>query len=192
MKLSKTHRAIFVDAVMADVPKEDYTTQIEDIVRKLWRNILKREGLENIDAGRLNKETVRVNYFTHGVSNEAVAKIPKDEKSWSYTRQYVCTLFLHGLTEEDVKEITTCNEITELLNKAAIQHNYRAALRSRISAVIDACSTLKQAKEALPEFEKYLPAEPKEVDRSLPVVGNLVAELTKAGWPDKKKTGTKK
>ena len=192
MKLTKQHRADFVEAVMADVPEESYTTQVEDTVRKLWRVILKREGLENIDAGRLNKETVHVRYYTHGETEEAVAEIPKDDHKWDYSSRYICSLRLHGITEEDVKEIVICPEITELVKKAAVQHNYRATLKTRISAVIAACSTLKQAKEALPEFEKYLPAEPEKVDRSLPVVGNLVAELTKAGWPDKKKAGTKK
>ena len=192
MKLTKQHRADFIEAVMADVPEESYPTQVEDIVRKLWRAILKREGLENISESRLNKESVHVSYFVNHETEEAIAKIPVDGKQWNYSRQYICSLYLHGISGEDVKEITTCTEIAELVKKAAVQHNYRAALRTRISAVIDSCSTLKQAKEALPEFEKYLPDEPGKMDRSLPVVGNLVAELTKAGWLDKKNTGTKK
>ena len=59
-------------------------------------------------------------------------------------------------------------------------------LRKQLTAVIDSCNTLKQAKAALPEFVKYLPGEPgNAIDRTLPVVGNLVADLMKLGWPKK-------
>ena len=191
MKLTKKHREDFVDAVMADVPKESYSTQIEDVIRKLWRAILKREKLENVDANRLNKESVHVRYYIHDTTKEAVAKIPEGERKWDYTYNSICALRLHGLTEEDAEKLLNSAEVVELVNKAVEQHNQRATLRQKITAVIASCSTLKQAKEALPEFEKYLPAEPGKMDRSLPVVGNLVAELTKAGWPKKKGTKAK-
>ena len=38
----------------------------------------------------------------------------------------------------------------------------------------------------LPEFEKYLPADEQKALRSVPVVANLVADFTKAGWPKDK------
>ena len=42
------------------------------------------------------------------------------------------------------------------------------------------------------DFTKYLPEEPPKADRALPVVGNLVAELTTKGWPkNAKKKPTK-
>lgn len=191
MKLTKKHREDFVDAVMADVPKENYATQIEDVIRKLWRAILKREKLENVDAERLNKEAVHVCYSIHDTTKEAVVEIPKGERRWDYTSRFICSLRLHGLTEEEAKELPASAEVAELVGKVVVQYNQRAALRQKITAVIASCTTLKQAKEALPEFEKYLPAEPGKMDRSLPVVGNLVAELTKAGWPKKKGTKAK-
>lgn len=191
MKLTKQHREDFVQAVMADVPRIDYKTQVEDLVRKLWREILKKEKLTDISEARLNRENVIVRYYTHDSTNKAVPEIPEGERHWNYTSQVFCSLRLHGLTEEEAN-FNKHPEIGELLKKLVDQVNQRHEMSKRIRAVIDACSTLKQAKEALPEFEKYLPKEPEKVDRSLPVVGNLVAELTKAGWPDKKKTGTKK
>ena len=44
-------------------------------------------------------------------------------------------------------------------------------------------STRKGLADALPEFEKYLPADEPAAVRSLPVVANVVADFVKAGWP---------
>jgi len=49
-----------------------------------------------------------------------------------------------------------------------------------------ACTTTKQLRELLPEFDRYLPAEEEKTLRTLPVVQNIVADFVKAGWPAKK------
>jgi hypothetical protein len=41
----------------------------------------------------------------------------------------------------------------------------------------------------LPEFEKYFPAEDAPISKNLPALANMVADLTKLGWP-KGKTST--
>lgn len=98
-----------------------------------------------------------------------------------------------GLNEHEIAEITDCPEMMANRQGYADEHNMLNNLRKQLTAVIASCTTLKQAKEALPEFIKYLPKEPgSAIDRTLPVVGNLVADLVKAGWPAKKKIGTKK
>jgi len=54
-----------------------------------------------------------------------------------------------------------------------------------ITAVIKAiehCSTRKQFVDAFPEFEKYAPYEAAP-GRNLPAISNMVANLTKLGWP---------
>jgi hypothetical protein len=64
----------------------------------------------------------------------------------------------------------------------------RMALQHKLEAAIGACSTLAAAQKALPEFEKYLPKDrTKTGATSLPAVANLVADLTKLGWPKDKK-----
>lgn len=68
----------------------------------------------------------------------------------------------------------------------------RAALRTKLEAAIGACSTLAAAKRALPEFEKYLPKDRTTTGAtSLPAVANLVADLTKLGWPKDKEPDAK-
>jgi hypothetical protein len=58
----------------------------------------------------------------------------------------------------------------------------RAAARRNLKAVVEGCSTLKQLKTALPEFEKYLPTEEKPT-ANLPALANLAADFVKLGWP---------
>jgi hypothetical protein len=70
------------------------------------------------------------------------------------------------------------------------KHNQRkelAALKDKISAAIGMCTTVKSAHDKLPEFAKYLPALSAPIDRSVPVIANLVSDLNKAGWPADRK-----
>jgi cellobiose-specific phosphotransferase system component IIB len=53
-----------------------------------------------------------------------------------------------------------------------------------LKCAIEACTTLKQLNDRLPEFKKYFPTEQKPV-ANLPALVNVVADLTKLGWPKK-------
>lgn len=61
-------------------------------------------------------------------------------------------------------------------------HDRRSSVGERIESVIEGCSTLKQLKALLPEFEKYMPSETAP-SKNLPAVANIVSDLTKLGWP---------
>ena len=61
-------------------------------------------------------------------------------------------------------------------------NDQRSSVGKRIEGIIEGCSTLKQLKTLLPEFEKYMPSEA-EPTKNLPAVANVVADLTKLGWP---------
>ena len=194
MKLSKKHREDFVEAVMSDVPSANYPTQAEDRARLLYKQIAEKVGVSNIPLERLEMRICSIYLSKCGQTH----KFARDglEAGWAWKDNGNYCFFrigLHGLTRNEVEDsIEKDPEIQKLVDLFIEEKNKHADLRQKVTAVIAACSTLKQAKEALPEFEKYLPAEPGNVDRSLPVVGNLVADLAKAGWPAKKKIGTKK
>ncbi len=51
-----------------------------------------------------------------------------------------------------------------------------------LRGVVEGCNTVKQLKEALPEFAKYAPHE-EATSKNLPALANVVAEFSKAGWP---------
>lgn len=61
------------------------------------------------------------------------------------------------------------------------EHRHSALLCQRVFA--ETCSTLKTAKERLPEFEKYLPTERGTTGTINLPVANTVADLINAGWP---------
>jgi hypothetical protein len=62
----------------------------------------------------------------------------------------------------------------------------RREVYNKLKGIIDGCSTLKQLKSLLPEFEKYMPAETAPT-KNLPAVANIVSDLTKLGWPKRAK-----
>ena len=181
MKLTKTHKAEFVQAVLADVPTKNYPTQAEDLARKLCQTKYKELGLDKVDPTRLAYASIYVRVWA---SDIMLADRPKDGSY--YPANTFAQIAGKGLNEHEIAEITDCPEMMAIRQGFADELNMLNNLHKQLTAVIAACSTLKQAKEALPEFIKYLPEESGNVvDRTLPVVGNLVADLSKAGWPKK-------
>lgn len=66
----------------------------------------------------------------------------------------------------------------------------RADARHKLQAAVMGCSTLAQLKKLLPEFEAYFPTE-EQPTKNLPALANMVADLSKLGWPkDKTKEKT--
>ena len=181
MKLSKAHKAEFVCAVLADVPTKNYPTQAEDLARKLCQAKYKELGLDKVDPSRLSYASIYVRVWA---SEIMLADRPKD--GCYYPANTFAQIAGRGLNEHEIAEITDCPEMMVIRQGYADEYNMLNNLHKQLTAVIASCSTLKQAKEALPEFIKYLPEEPgSAIDRTLPVVGNLVADLSKAGWPKK-------
>lgn len=62
------------------------------------------------------------------------------------------------------------------------QKEARDEARCKLSAAVMGCNTLAQLKKLLPEFISYFPSET-EPTKNLPAVANMVADLSKLGWP---------
>ena len=162
MKLTKFDREAFVNAVMNDVPKVDYDAQAQKLATA-WL------------VAQL-PEPVRKVY-------EAEGGRYRDYLEKSYIAMPGCLQNFYAPATSSVSFYDD-DELKALNDKAIEQNRSRSALRENLEAVIASCSTLKQAKERLPEFEKYLPTERGASGLSnLPAIANVVAELTKAGWP---------
>lgn len=164
MKLTNSDRDAFIKAVMDDVPTIDYDEVCREKVQK-W-------------ALARAPETIKAAY----------AEAP-NYLSYKYYCVPGSLCGAYGIGDSDCYEISKIdpgfnNELRELasLKDAQIQKNRE--LEGQLRGVIFSCTTLKKAKELLPEFEKYLPADRDSVvDRAMPVISNLVASLTEAGWP---------
>ena len=186
MKLTKAHKAEFVRAVLADVPTKNYPTQAEDLVRKMCFAKYKELGIDKVDTSRLAYAGIYVSVWKDTSADTMVATKPSNTRYGHYSRNSFAQIAGKGLTESEIDEITDCPEMMAIRQGYADELNVLNNLRKQLTAVIDSCNTLKQAKAALPEFVKYLPEEPGDaIDRTLPVVGNLVADLMKLGWPKK-------
>jgi hypothetical protein len=186
MKLTKAHKAEFVRAVLADVPTKNYPTQAEDLARKMCFAKYKELGIDKVDARRLAHAGFYVSVWKDATADTMVASKPNNTSYRLYSRNSFAHFAGKGLTDSEIDEITDCSEMMVIRQGYADELNMLNSLRKQLTAAIDTCSTLKQAKEALPEFVKYLPGEPgNAIDRTLPVVGNLVADLMKVGWPKK-------
>ena len=164
MRLTNTIREAFVRAVMHDVPSIDYGEKIRNLVNKKVAAIHKKASIQEIDKERLSTSYIRI----HGT----------EKNRYSATSCYVC-----GLTENERKEIQSDSALIALADLEYAQEATRNALRKKIDYAIKACSTRKQAVEALPEFEKYLPEDEAKAMRSVPAIANVLSDFVKAGWP---------
>ncbi len=164
MRLTNYIREAFVRSVMNDVPSIDYEEQIRNLVNKKVAAIHKKVGIQEIDKERLSGAYL----YIRGT----------EKKSFGSTSCYVS-----GLTINEHKEVQSDSALIALADLKYAQDETRNALCKKIDYAIKACSTRKQAVEALPEFEKYLPEDEAKAIRSVPVIANVLSDFVKAGWP---------
>jgi len=174
MKLTNYMRDAFLKRVMEDVPSTEYDEEIRkalvdaalallpDKVRPLWKNLDLR--------GYLHTTTINAG----GVS----ATVPIEDIP-EYARRI-----------DKREQITSAAGVVKLGELKRAQEASRGALRKKLYAVAYSVTTRKALADALPEFEKYLPADEPAALRSLPVVANVVADFVKAGWPKGSKATT--
>jgi hypothetical protein len=73
-------------------------------------------------------------------------------------------------------------DVEKAMKPFAAKKKERDAAHAKLSAIVNGCSTLAQLKKMLPEFISYFPTEA-EPTKNLPAVANMVADLSKLGWP---------
>ena len=173
MRLTTFDRLAFVEAVLNDVPKVDYDARAKLVVEA---HLKARVPPAVLDAMESYREWFSPNHVN--LPHEL-----QDFCSYYTSRSVSYTQFTDPLV---------LIELRELASAAREQTATRRALKQKLTATIAACSTLKQARELLPEFENYLPTDRKpKATANVPAVVNLVTDLKAAGWPkgtDKEKS----
>jgi len=98
-------------------------------------------------------------------------------RSVAYTNQYSNwqDVVVGDVTEEQIKAIT------EPYKK---QEQERSDMHRKLTAAFEGINTLKQALTTFPELKKYYPTEA-EPTKNLPALANVMADLSKLGWPKK-------
>lgn len=160
MKLTNNLRQAFVRAAMNDVPSVDYTEQIRTLVNAKVKKLLIKAGIQDQHAERLNSQ-----YFSFAHQGFSV----------------------RGLTSDEHSQMKLDPELKALEASYEAQRQEQRKLETSLQGAIAGCNTRKQAVEALPEFEKYLPADGVAAMRSLPALANVLTDFVKAGWPKNQK-----
>ena len=172
MKLTNYTRDAFINAVMADVPSIDLESVEEKVHKIAVDDALSRAPAEVKAMWADNKlrpwvatNMMHFSSKTHGAYFGGVAR------PW-----------LRGELSDKLSP-KAMSQIQGLGTQRAEAEKKRDDLHDMLRRAAYGCNTRKQLAEALPEFEKYLPADEGKALRSLPVVANVVSEFVKAGWP---------
>jgi hypothetical protein len=160
MKLTNTIRDAFVRAAMADVPKIDYQEKtikvvMDDAVSQLP---------PKVRAIYKDKELSRFIFVYGKYFGNSYVSVPCGDKGFKLTADAAA-------------------KVAEIKESDEAQDKNQKELSQKLHAVAYACSTRKALVDALPEFEKYLPADEAAACRTLPVIANVVSDFVKAGWP---------
>lgn len=165
MRLNNSIKQAFVKSVLDDSALVDYTTQINDRVKKYFYDIAPADVKKVYDNPKTQKY----------IANNSV--------SMNYGSEYL-GWFNSPLIPVDcvVTDMDLLAELAYLKKQENEQQRKRWDLETKLRGVIDSFTTVKTAREALPEFAKYLP----EVDgsrcKTLPAIAGLVADLQNIGW----------
>lgn len=162
MRLTNNLRDAFISSVMEDVPRQDFRQQLNDRVNLLHKQIMATLGIKPEHFERLASK-------------------------WLYIESM--SFSVRGLLEEENESIANDNICCDLYVLYTKQKENREALQQKLHGVVYGCTTTQQLLEALPQFEKYIPAEP-EKSRQLPVTTGVVKAFKQAGWPKGKEKAT--
>lgn len=170
-KFTNYQRDAFVRAVLQDTPQIDYDT-------------LLRKRVQEIFVERSDKKLQAI------YKDEKLRPFLKsDWVNFSLATYFSCKVYL---AEEEFhfrnfsKEHQA--ELNDLLTKYKDQKTERSELEQKLRGVIYSYTSIKKAHECMPEFTKYLPTYSKDQPSKFhaPAINDLVTDLVKAGWPDKK------
>jgi hypothetical protein len=113
-----------------------------------------------------------------------VRKLFKSNPKALRTDQVMYTNPLRNWGYDVVVGDVTQDQIKAILAPYEKQEEERLNAESRLSHAFAGINTLKQALTTFPEFKKYYPTEA-EPTKNLPALANVMADLSKLGWPKK-------
>lgn len=165
MRLTNYIREAFVSAAMNDVPApEKFEEKAHNIIKDDALNQLPPK----IQAIAKDKE---LSWFLY-------------QNSFWFRSSPFHTVYVPAARGKDyVPSAEAKKKIDELAAAANADKDMRIKLKDKLMGAARACTTTKQLRELLPEFEQYLPLEEEATCRTLPAVANIMSDFVKAGWP---------
>lgn len=169
MRLTKALREVFVDAVIADIPRIDYN---EIVKARMYDDI--QEFAPGPVVQLFNNPDTR--HYVIGTNQFRPES--SDELGWNDRLDWHVTL----------NEYVPSPKAKADFKIIAISHEEQVKdikrIRLTLSGIAKSCNTSEALLKKLPEFAKYLPKDV-EASTNLPAVANLSAELIRLGWPKK-------
>lgn len=162
MRLTVSMKNSLVAAIFGDVPKVDYVTEIEQIVRKTAFDVLPPE-IQALPQDVFQSFIARESYWGSEVQQNFY--LPTDNKALTFK-----------ILRARLKENPRFMELCALHNE---QKEARCKIKNEIRQAINSCNTDKQLLARYPEFAKYLPTQ-NEIS-NLPTVP-IIEHLKAAGW----------
>jgi hypothetical protein len=159
MKIDKYVRQSIVKAIMNDVPKPDKAKRRADLQAAIVKAM-------SPAVRKVFKEcpgALKTYYF---------GDLMYDGMNWN-TRDLV----VGDVPEDKLKELAAPYRAEDKAIDEA---------RIKLQGAIEGCTTRKALMTRLPEFEKYYPAEEAPMSKNLPALANVMADLSKLGWPKTK------
>ena len=155
MKLTKLHKEAIVRAIMNDVPKPDKSKRHAAVQAALVKAM-------SADCRKLYKAKPDIFTTTH------TGDLTYDGCNWSLR---------HVVVGDAPKET-----LETLLETYRVEDRTYVDAKNNLACAIMSCSTLKALETTFPEFKKYFPTEAQPT-KNLPALANVVADLSKLGWP---------
>lgn len=186
-KLNTSIREAFIRSVMDDVPHVDYVALIKNLIEEALPSCVPAEIKAVLANPDLRVYLRRKEVYTRELCGYGTIPITALPSSWVTDDTYYPNLRVSALPDDAPFRLRS--QVQEWGRLCKQQSETRDSLRTRLKQVAYGCTTLKQLKEALPEFNdpKYLPPEFAPTARAaLPALANLSADFIRAGWPKDK------
>lgn len=165
-RLTVMDKEAFIRAVLADVPRIDYHEEIKKVLDAYLAEIA--------PAAVLSVFKKHPEYFDQ-----------RQVRTYGEAGHYYGEHYLvpEGFDLEEPPAPLV--RVKELLKAQGAQSAALNTLEVKVKGMIRGFTTVAKAKEAMPEFAKYLPDDTAAPSKNLPVA-NVVGDLIRAGWPKDK------
>lgn len=171
MRLTKLQKETIVRSVMADAPQKDYYEEEREIIEKaIYRNAPK-EIKAVLDAPLLRSV----------LENRSIRS---SLVSGSGSFRYMGFKGILGNTDNVLND-SDLKKIESIKKRHLIQMDARSKAESALESAIEAFSTTKKLREAMPSLEKYIPSDEEKI-ANLHAVSNVMEALKSAGWKQPK------
>ena len=166
MRITKWEKQSIVRAIINDIPRIDKTERKKDL----------QDEVVKIMSAECRKV---FNKTPTALANTHIGNVIYDEKDWDSRN-----IIVGDVSKEQIDNISSLKKYIE-------EDDLHRDTCTNVRIAVEACSTLKQLQERLPQFEKYFPTKDAPAS-NLPATTNLITDLTKLGWPkDTKKSKPK-